>query len=96
MAVASLAGSQPQQRVELRRFAAPALLALVLLVLVLTVSPDVPSWLDTHLQPWVRSVYKWITENRKNHWLFTDFFNPIASALDWCVREVLWLLRTLR
>ena len=96
MAVASLAGSQPRPRLDLRRFAAPALVGVVVLVVAVTVSPDVPSWLDTHLQPWVRSVYKWITENRKNHWLFTDFFNPIASALDWCVREVLWLLRTLR
>ncbi len=96
MAVASLSGSQPQPRVELRRLAVPALLAVVLLVVALVVSPNVPSWLDTHLQPWVRSVYKWITENRKNHWLFTDFFNPIASALDWFVRQILWLLRTLR
>jgi glycine betaine/proline transport system permease protein len=96
MAVVSLVGSEPQPRVDLRRFAVPALVGAVLLVVALTVSPDVPSWLDTHLQPWVRSVYKWITENRKNHWLFTDFFNPIASALDWCVRQVLWLLRTLR
>ena len=44
----------------------------------------------------MRSVYKWITANRKSHWLFTDFFNPMASAIDWCVRQVLWLLRTLR
>ncbi len=96
MAVASLTGADAQPRVDVRRVAAPALLGVVLLVVALTVSPDVPSWLDTHLQPWVRSVYKWITENRKSHWLFTDFFNPIASALDWCVRQVLWLLRTLR
>ena len=95
MAVVSLTGSPTQSRADVRRLAAPAVLAIVLVVAFI-VSPNVPSWLDTHLQAGVRRVYAWITTNRKDHWLFADFFNPLASAIDWCVRQVLWLLRTLR
>ena len=58
--------------------------------------PDVPGWLDSHIQPAVRRMYRWITGNRRDHWLFTAILNPIADGLDGCVRFVLWVLRQLR
>jgi glycine betaine/proline transport system permease protein len=58
--------------------------------------PDVPGALDSHIQPAVRRMYRWITTNRRDHWLFTAIFNPIADGLDAAVRFVLWSLRQLR
>jgi glycine betaine/proline transport system permease protein len=58
--------------------------------------PDVPSWLDSHIQQEVRRMYSWITANRQDHWLFTRIFSPIADAIDAFVRFVLWILRGLR
>jgi glycine betaine/proline transport system permease protein len=57
---------------------------------------DVPSWLDSHIQSQVRQMYGWITANRRDHWLFTKLFNPIADVIDKFVRFVLWILRGLR
>jgi glycine betaine/proline transport system permease protein len=57
---------------------------------------DVPSWLDSDIQPAVRRMYSWITANRRDHWLFTAIFNPIADLIDAWVRTVLWVLRNLR
>jgi glycine betaine/proline transport system permease protein len=57
---------------------------------------DVPSWLDSDIQPAVRRMYAWITANRQDHWLFTNVFGPIADIIDASVRAVLWLLRNLR
>ena len=83
MAVASLAGAQPRAAGRPAAIAVPA--ALVVAVLAVVAGrrrPTCPSWLDTHLQPWVRSATGGSSSNRKSHWLFTDFFNPIADALD--------------
>src|SRR5262245_9206632 len=57
---------------------------------------DVPSWLDSHIQGEVRRMYGWITANRRDNWLFTKLFSPIADAIDAFVRFVLWILRGLR
>ena len=57
---------------------------------------DVPSWLDSDIQPAVRRMYAWITANRQDHWLFTKVFGPIADLIDAWVRSVLWVLRNLR
>src|SRR5580765_6861600 len=57
---------------------------------------DVPSWLDSHIQQEVRRMYSWITANRRDYWLFTKVFSPIADAIDAFVRFVLWILRGLR
>ncbi len=57
---------------------------------------DVPSWLDSDIQPAVRRMYSWITANRRDHWLFTSVFNPIADVIENAVEFVLWVLRQLR
>ncbi|HZB40808.1 MAG TPA: ABC transporter permease subunit, partial [Ilumatobacter sp.] len=56
---------------------------------------DVPSWLDSDIQPAVRRMYAWTTANRQDHWLFTKVFGPIADLIDAWVRTVLWVLRHL-
>ena len=57
---------------------------------------DVPSWLDSDIQPAVRRMYSWITANRRDHWLFTGVFNPIADVIENAVEFVLWVLQQLR
>ena len=79
-----------------RRWVVPVAVFAALVVIAVAVDPDVPGWLDLGVQKWVRDRYMWTIENRNTHWLFTGVFNPLADAIDWCVREVQWVLRTLR
>jgi glycine betaine/proline transport system permease protein len=81
-----------------RQIRVAAVLAVLVAVVVVgsVLWPDVPGWLDSHFQPAVRRMYRWVTANRRDHWLFTAILNPIADALDGAVRFVLWCLRQLR
>ena len=86
----------PLDQARLRRLAVPVLVLGALIVVGLVLSHDVPASFDTHIQPAMRRLYKWITSNRKDHWLFTGVFNPVSSTLDWMVRQTLRVLTTLR
>ncbi|MFN8022425.1 MAG: ABC transporter permease subunit [Acidimicrobiales bacterium] len=79
-----------------RRWLVPALVFAALVVVAIAVDPNVPGWLDIGLQKWVRDRYMWTIQHRDSHWLFAGVFNPLADAIDWCVHEVQWVLRTLR
>jgi glycine betaine/proline transport system permease protein len=74
----------------------PASLFGAALVIALVVSPNVPTWLDAHVQQWARDRYMWTIQNNTSNWIFTKFFNPIARDLDRAVRGLLWCLRRLR
>src|SRR5215211_3947039 len=80
---------------QVRTIAAVAVVAAAVIV-ASVLWPNVPGALDSHIQPAVRRMYRWITANRRDHWLFTAVFNPIADGLDAAVRFVLWSLRELR
>ncbi len=57
---------------------------------------EVPTWWNSHLQPWARDTFRWISRNRTHHWLFVDVFTPLARAMSSMVDAVLWTLRSLR
>jgi glycine betaine/proline transport system permease protein len=57
---------------------------------------DVPTWLDTHIQPWAKTTNRWIVDNRDNHWLFTRIFDPISAGIDHSVNAVGDVLNALR
>jgi glycine betaine/proline transport system permease protein len=83
-------------RPGVRRAAIPVAIIAIALVIGLVLSHDVPASFDNHIQPAMRRLYRWITGNRRDHWLFTGVFNPIADLIEWCVEQVLSLLTTLR
>ena len=74
----------------------PASLFVGLVVVAVTVNPDVPAWMDIGLQRWVQDRYMWTVLNSNTHWLFTSIFNPLADGLDGAVRGVRWALDTMR
>jgi glycine betaine/proline transport system permease protein len=57
---------------------------------------DVPTWLDTHIQPWAKTTNRWIVDNRDNYWLFTRVFEPISTGIDTSVNAVGDVLNALR
>jgi glycine betaine/proline transport system permease protein len=57
---------------------------------------DVPTWLDTHIQPWAKTTNRWIVDNRDNHWLFTGIFGPISDGINGAVNAVTDVLTALR
>ncbi|MCU1361637.1 MAG: glycine betaine transporter integral rane protein [Ilumatobacteraceae bacterium] len=98
MAVATLDSANPSF-VAARsrpRWAMPAAVLAAAFIVALVVSPNVPTWLDIHLQQWTRDRYLWTVQNHTTNWIFTRIFNPIADWLDRLVRGVLWTLNHLR
>ncbi len=79
-----------------RRFAAPALVLVAIVVVGAVIGHKPPSWLDAHVKPWVDDLYDWVVRHRENNLLFTLIFNPIAATLRWANDAVLWQLRILR
>ena len=73
----------------------PAAVLGVAFVIALIVSPDVPSWLDAHVQQWARDRYSWTIQN-SDSWIFTWIFDPISTGIDKAVRGTLWMLQRLR
>lgn len=73
----------------------PAVVLGVAFVIALIVSPDVPSWLDAHVQQWARDRYAWTIQN-SDSWIFTWIFDPIKTGIDKAVRGTLWTLQRLR
>ena len=57
---------------------------------------DVPTWLDTHIQPWAKTTNRWIVDNRDNYWLFTRVFDPISTGIDTSVNAIGDVLNALR
>jgi glycine betaine/proline transport system permease protein len=73
-----------------------AVIAVAAVVGTLALGSDVPTWLDTHIQPWAKSTNRWIVDNRDNHWLFVHVFDRISSIIDWSVGRLLDLFEALR
>lgn len=73
-----------------------AAIAAAAVVGTLALGSDVPTWLDTHIQPWAKSTNRWIVDNRDNHWLFVHVFDRISSIIDWSVARLLDLFEALR
>jgi glycine betaine/proline transport system permease protein len=97
VAVASAPAVAPAPRRNHQVRTAIILAAIVAVVIVGSILwSDVPGWTDSHIQPAVRRIYAWTTANRRDHWLFTRIFGPIADLIDAWVRAVLWVLRGLR
>ncbi len=96
MSVGAPSATSLMSRPAVRRAAIPVAIIALALIIGLVLSHDVPSSFDNHIQPTMRRLYKWITGNRKDHWLFTGVLNPIASIIEWCVEQMLSLLTTLR
>jgi glycine betaine/proline transport system permease protein len=84
----------PAER-SIPRWLVPVLVLGTAFVISLIASPDVPSWLDFHVQQWARDRYMWTVQN-SDSWIFTWFFNPIGDLIDSLVRGVLWTLDHLR
>ena len=57
---------------------------------------DVPTWLNTHIQPWAKTTNRWVVDNRDNYWLFTRVFHPISTGIDTSVNAVGDALQALR
>ena len=68
----------------------------VLAVLAIVAAHDVPSWLDSGIQQWAQSRYKWSINNRQTSPIFTWFFNPITDFLTWAVENTESALLALR
>jgi glycine betaine/proline transport system permease protein len=79
-----------------RRFVVPTAVIAAICVVGATIGDEVPSWLDSHVRPWVDDVYAWTVRNNSTHWLFTWIFEPISDVLSAAYDAVLWLLRALR
>lgn len=73
-----------------------AVIAAAAVVGTLVLGSDVPTWLDTHIQPWAKSTNRWIVDNRDNHWLFVHVFDRISSVIDWSVARWVDLFDALR
>jgi glycine betaine/proline transport system permease protein len=65
-------------------------------IVALVVSPNVPSWMNAHLQQWARDTYMWTVQHSTSSWVFTRVFNPLSDAIDGAVDAVLWTLERLR
>ena len=96
MSVGAPGATSLMSRPAVRRAAIPVAIIALALIIGLVLSHDVPSSFDNHIQPAMRRLYRWITSNRKDHWLFTGVLNPIGSIIGWCVEQMLSLLTTLR
>jgi glycine betaine/proline transport system permease protein len=73
-----------------------AVIAVAAAVGTLALGANIPTWLDTHIQPWAKTANRWIVDNRDNHWLFVHVFDRISSAIDWSVTRLLELFEALR
>ena len=78
------------------RWLVPVVVLVVAFVAALVVSPNVPTWLDAHVQQWARDRYMWTIQNSTSHWIFTAVFNPLKDGIDSLVRGTLWILQRLR
>ncbi len=96
MSLGARGGTSVTSYPAFRRAAIPLAIIGLALIVGLIASHDVPASFDNHIQPAMRRLYNWITGNRKDHWLFTGVFNPIADVIEWCVEQILSLLTTLR
>lgn len=67
-----------------------------LAVLAIVAAHDVPSWMDSGIQKWAQSRYKWSINNRQTSPIFTWFFNPISDFLKWAVEHTESTLLDLR
>ncbi len=95
MTAATLSPSPAVGSVGARRWLVPVGVFAALFAVAFAASPDVPDWLDIGFQKWVRDRYLWTVENSDN-WIFTYFFEPIGSAINWLVRQAIDLLSWLR
>jgi hypothetical protein len=80
----------------MRRLQIPAAIVVAGIIVSLVAGSGVPTWLNSHIQPWAQSVFAWITRNRNTNLLFTGFLTPIGHAINDCVHFVWWILRLLR
>ncbi len=71
------------------------LLAAGVVILQAFFEPAFPARFDTSLSDPLDSLGDWIRENRRSHWLFAGFFNPLSDTIDWAITSVenvlLWL-----
>jgi glycine betaine/proline transport system permease protein len=74
----------------------PLLIVVVVAILARRFHPEVPSWLDAHVKPWVDGRYRWITLHNNTHWVFRFVFNPISDVLRALADFVFWIFRSLR
>ena len=83
------------QQVKWQRWAVPlAILLLIVVAIVLEVGRFPESW-NLHLRDPLNEFKRWIVVNRKTHFMFLYFFEPLSAILDFIIRRaediLLWL-----
>ena len=78
-----------------QRWLVPAIiLLLIVLAIMLEVGRFPESW-NIHLREPLNEFKRWVVVNRKTHWMFLYFFEPISATLDFIIRRaedfLLWL-----
>lgn len=68
----------------------------VLAIIAVAVPHHVPTWLDLDIQTRAQDFYKWSVRNRQSSPVFTRFFQPLTTVLQWMFDRTMNVITFLR
>ncbi|MCB8945930.1 MAG: ABC transporter permease subunit [Ardenticatenaceae bacterium] len=77
------------------RWLIPSLILLLIVIFLIIHVGNFPESWNLHLRDPLNEFKRWIVINRKTHWMFLYFFEPLSATLDFIIRRaedlLLWL-----